>query len=90
MKFRSYKNVLEELNKKNPVTLTISLWTHSSKRMTFQVSFDSIKDCFDWDMILTGNRKEKVTFTTIGGKQYSYLYNNLRIAKLDFVDITGL
>jgi len=90
MKLRSYKNVLEELNKKNPVTLTISLWTHSSKRMTFQVPFDSIKDCFDWDMILTGNRKEKVAFMTVDGKQYSYWYNNLRIAKLDHVDIAGL
>jgi hypothetical protein len=90
MKFRSYKNVLEELNKKTPVSLTISLWTYSSKRMTFEVPFDSIKDCFDWDMILTGNRKEKVVFTTVDGKQHIYWYNKLRIAKLDHVDIANL
>lgn len=90
MKFRSYKNVLEELNKKNPVTVTISLWTYSSKRMTFDVTFDSIKACFDWDMILVGNKKEKVVFTTVDGKTYSYWYNQLRIAKLDHVEIAGL
>lgn len=90
MKFRSYKNVLEELNKKTPVTVTISLWTYSSKRMTFEVPFDSIKACFDWDMILTGNQKEKVAFTTVDGKTYSYWYNKLKIAKLDHVEIAGL
>jgi hypothetical protein len=90
MEFRSYKNVLEELNKRNPVTLTISLWTYSSKRMTFKVPFDSIKKCFDWDMILTGNPKGKVTFTESNGKKHSFWYRELKIAKLDSVEIPDL
>jgi hypothetical protein len=90
MEFRSYKNVLEELNKRKPVTLTISLWTYSSKRMTFKVPFDSIKKCFDWDMTLTGDRKGKLTFTTVNGKTRSFWYRELKIAKLDSVEIPNL
>lgn len=87
MKFRSYKNILEEINKRSEVILTISLWTYSSKRMTFNVPFNSIKDCFDWDMILIGNKKGKVSFTTATGEKQSYWYDKLRIAKLDSVEI---
>jgi hypothetical protein len=87
MKFRSYKNILEEINKQKQVILTISLWTYSSKRMTFNVPYDSIKYCFDWDMILTGNKNGKVTFTTVAGEQHNYWYDKLRIAKLDCVEI---
>lgn len=90
MEFRSYKNVLEELNKRNPVMVKISLWTHSSKRMTFKVPFDSIKNCFDWDMLLKGDRKGKITFTEANGKKHSFWYQKLRIAKLDSVEIPDL
>lgn len=87
MKFRSYKNILEEINKQEEVILMISLWTYSSKRMTFNVPFNSIKHCFDWDMVLTGNKNGKVTFTTVDGEQHNYWYDKLRIAKLDSVEI---
>lgn len=89
MRFKSYKGLLEEVNNRNKVILTISLWTHSSKRMTFDVPFDSIRQCFDWDMILTGNKNGKITFTTVDGEQHNYYYDKLRIAKLDYVEIVG-
>lgn len=86
-RFRSYKNVLEEVNKKNNVVLTVSLWTYSSGKMTFNVPFDSIKQCFDWDMVLTGDKNGKVTFSTVTGEEHSYLSDKLKIAKLDCVEI---
>jgi hypothetical protein len=89
LEFRSYKDILEEINKRNEVILTVSLWTYSSKRMTFNVPFNSIKHCFDRDMVLTGNKNSKVTFTTVTGEQYNYWYDKLRIAKLDSVEITN-
>lgn len=46
MKFRNYKQLLTELNKTKQVILTVSLWTHSSKRMVFNVPFEQVKELF--------------------------------------------
>lgn len=89
MRFRSYKNILEEINKRNEIILTISLWTYSSKRMTFNVPFHSIKHCLDSDMLIKGNKNGKVTFTTVKSEQHNYWYDKLRIAKLDSVEIVN-
>jgi len=89
MKFKSYKNFLEGINKQNEVILTVSLRTHRNKKTTFKVPFNSIKRCFNWDMILTGDKNGKISFSTIKGERHSYWNKTLKIAKLDYVEITN-
>ncbi|PGK52043.1 hypothetical protein CN918_30090 [Priestia megaterium] len=84
---RNFKQVVNEINKHNRVLVTISLWTYSSGRMTFNVPFDSIKQCLDKDMLLTSDKSDRVTFVDIRGKEHSFPYDKLKIAKLDYLDI---
>ncbi|MEC2523075.1 hypothetical protein P9X78_12665, partial [Bacillus thuringiensis] len=69
MKFRNYKQLLTELNKTKQVILTVSLWTHSSKRMVFNVPFEQVKNCLDRDMIFECSDKV-LKFTSIDGKEF--------------------
>lgn len=85
MKFRNYKQLLEQISQSKQIFLTISLWTYNSKRMVFKVPFEQIKQYLDQDIIFKYG-VHKLKFTS-NGEQFSFLMDKLRIAKVDYIEI---
>lgn len=85
MKFRNYKQLLEEMSKSKQVIITISLWTYSSKRMVYKVPFEQLKQYLDSDMIFKYG-DFKLSFKTVNDKQISYQMYKLKISKVDYVE----
>lgn len=86
MKFPNYKALLNHMNQKGDVLLHISLWTYSSKRMRFTVSFKEAHRFFDKDMI-HDSYDRKMSFSTIKGERKVFHPRTLKIAKIDAVEI---
>lgn len=85
LKYRNYKQVLTEISKQKQVLVTISLWTHNSKRMSYKVPFEQLRGYMDGDMSFKyGNYK--LSFKTINDKQVSFQMYKLRIAKVDYIE----
>lgn len=82
LKFRNYKSILNHLNKTLPVYLKISLWTHSSKRMTHLVRFSQIKDYVNDNLNFIFG-PSILDFTDTKGHHFNMPMNKMRIAKLD-------
>lgn len=85
MKFRNYKHMLEELSKYQEVLVTISLWTYSSKRMTYTVPYKAIRNCLNGDMAFKYN-KQILKFRH-KGSVIKHQLNTLKIAMVDYVEI---
>ncbi|MED1125262.1 hypothetical protein [Bacillus atrophaeus] len=86
MKFKSYKALIKKMNEKKEVIVTISLWTYSSKRMTYCVPFSEIEKYLDGDMLFKYG-DFKVKFTLLNGERRSFEMYKLKIAKVDSVQI---
>lgn len=85
MKFINYKWLLEEISKKQEILLRISIWTYSSKRMTFTVPYEQVKQCLDDSMIFKYN-DQNLKFS-VGEKKFKFKLNELKIAKVDYVEL---
>lgn len=87
MKLKNYKTLLDKLDAIKPVFVTISMWTYSSKRITMKVAFKQLAPYVDGDMIFNySDRKMKLT-DVVTDKKFAKPLNQLKIAKVDFVEI---
>ena len=85
MRYNSYKQLLQEINKTQDVSLKISIWTYNSNRMPFMVPLEQIQHCLNGD--LTFKHNDQKLKLQLGGKHFCYRLSQLKIAKVDFVKI---
>lgn len=87
MKFGSFKHMLQEVAKTKEVIVTISVWTHNSKRMTFRVPFRQLERKLDKYMEYNfGYGKGYFQFTDTSGNKHKFHESKLRIVKFDHVE----
>ena len=90
MKFKSYRQLLTEINKVKPVMLRISLWTYSSGRMSYRVSFDQLQKYLDADLLFDDHYHDILKFEDVRGEKRKFHMNKLKIAKVDYVEMEGI
>ena len=88
--FRGYKELLQEISKQKTVLVKISIWTHQSPRMTFELSLRGNENIFTKDMDFESyhyRNTDLLVFKTTRGKRYKFHINKIRVAKVDYVSI---
>lgn len=85
MKYRNYKQLLEQISKDKQIIVGISLWTYHSKRLVFRVSFDTIKKYLDGDMLFK-HGDHPVNFNTLDNERRRFTMDKLKIAKVDYIE----
>lgn len=86
--FKNYRDLLEHLNEVAPITVVVSLWTYSSRKMTFKLPLEDTYNNFDNDLNYT-YRGEFFKFKTVSGKEHKFSNSDLKTVKVDYVITAG-
>ena len=90
MRAKNYKHLLHKLSLTNKIIVTISIWTHRSRRMFFKLDFGKNHHIFNRDMDFNYQFDKDVmhlSFETIYGEKLKFDRRKIRIAKVDSIEL---